>query len=231
MGKLSEDFIIECLSIAAHATIAGDSLRAQTALQELPSSQTVRQAIADERVRRLEFLSRVGDPGTRIKTAASLRPEPVFKRDSFRCRHIGCGRRPVRTGPRCVGTCISQGILWFQNHHKEAECHAIADLLSASPDHVEAQYLGGSDSLDNLVTACYICRYKLKLGRSLGRLGWPDPRSQEPISDGSFGLSELYPPLERAVGPLPKGWVCREWRSALEAAISRKPLQASGPRP
>jgi hypothetical protein len=109
----------------------------------------------------------------------------LFARDGWRCRFCECRVVPPKAR-RAMRAALPDAITW-----SEAEgFHCAFYALSASVDHIVPHSAGGTNDLDNLVTACWSCQF----GRgawSLEEVGLFDPRARAPRVDDWDGLTRL----------------------------------------
>jgi len=119
---------------------------------------------------------------------SALVERTMYARDGRRCRFCGCRVVPNDTRDRMRA--MLPGAIRLGPSAKDY--HAAFLALNAVPDHVIPHAAGGSNDLDNLVTACRPCNN----GRgaySLEEMGLIDPRSRPPIvdRDGWDGLRRI----------------------------------------
>jgi 5-methylcytosine-specific restriction endonuclease McrA len=110
----------------------------------------------------------------------------MYSRDGWRCRFCGC--RVVLKPARDRMAKLLPGAIRLGP--RAQDCHAAFLALSAVPDHIIPHTYGGTNDLDNLVTACWPCNN----GRgslTLNEVGLIDPRSRPPLVDGWDGLGRM----------------------------------------
>lgn len=110
----------------------------------------------------------------------------LYARDGWRCRFCGC--RVVTMSARDRMRRLLPGAIRVGVPAREY--HAAFLALTAVPDHVVPHSAGGSNDLDNLVTACWPCNNGRGAYR-LEELGLIDPRTRPPVVDAWDGLSRL----------------------------------------
>lgn len=111
----------------------------------------------------------------------------VYERDGYVCRYCDS---PVVTGAVLKAYSRVVGADAFPTGATNRDRHGAALVFRATADHVRPRSGGGTDSIENLVTACWPCNYG-KGSCSLESLRLDDPR--ERLAAGSpawHGLSE-----------------------------------------
>jgi 5-methylcytosine-specific restriction endonuclease McrA len=114
----------------------------------------------------------------------------VWKRDHWTCRYCN---QPVFFNPTLkIFEEISPGHGYYHPHGKRSIRHSFIDKRTASIDHIIPLKKGGSNSIDNYVTACWDCN--LKYGEKTFDEGKPKPL---PINEDAAkvnwdGFSSLY---------------------------------------
>jgi 5-methylcytosine-specific restriction endonuclease McrA len=108
----------------------------------------------------------------------------VFRRDGWHCRF--CGIQVVATDARKV-LChaFPDETHWASSSFER--CHSALRAMTASLDHVVPHSRGGTNQVDNLVTACYSCQF----GRgnfTLAEVELADPRERPPVVTTWDGL-------------------------------------------
>ena len=183
----------DLLSDAADAILARDLERARELVQQAAMPKLLQFARKlmgpeDPEIHRKRLVSSLPTAATkvplRMPTAGETRE--LFKRDGWRCRWCGCrvvppqARDAMRAGlPGAVPWGVKEGY------------HGAFFALTASVDHVVPHSAGGSNDLENLVTACWSCQF----GRgsyTLEQFGLVDPRSRPPVVDGWDGLCRVF---------------------------------------
>ena len=134
----------------------------------------------------------------------------VYVRDGFTCRY--CGQRTVLAEVLELLARIYPDELPFVSHNYPAgRTHPAFAELIASVDHLEPRASGGTDEIDNLVTACWPCNIA-KSEFSVQFLGWA---VLDPEPGDWHGLTEHYPELWHLAGE-PNPGLHRGWMRALE---------------
>ena len=130
---------------------------------------------------------------TRLQTVRRLQvrmpPAAVIKsiytRDGWRCRFCGC--RVVQKEARDRLRALLPGAIRWN----EAEgFHAAFYALTATPDHVLPHSVGGTNELENIVTACWPCNFG-RGANTVEELGLIDPRTRPPVVDQWDGLTSV----------------------------------------
>lgn len=113
--------------------------------------------------------------------------EEIFNRDGWRCRF--CGVKVISRKARKL--LLEEFKIETHWSNKEFERHSALYSLAVSLDHVVPHSRGGSNKIENFVTACYCCQF--------GRGQWTleeseilDPRDSTPVIDSWDGLSRLH---------------------------------------
>ena len=196
----------EMLGEAAAAVLEGNSERARQKLADadLQCLFDYSHALMGRRDRSV-FRKRLVQP-TRMSVARIPVRMPaggvirsIYARDGWRCRFCNC--RVVQKEARDRMRALLPGAIRWD----AAEgYHGAFYALTATPDHILPHSRGGTNELDNLVTACWPCNF----GREndlLEELGIADPRSRPPVVDNWSGLTSILGdmPLKQApaVGP------------------------------
>ena len=181
----------DMLSEAADAILAGntDLARQLIARTDMPSLHDHARRVMDghHTTRRKTVTSRM--PGKIIKATTRMPPREVtrrtFLRDGWRCRFCDC--RVVSPRARdAMRSAVPGALRWS----KREGFHGAFLAMSASLDHVLPHSAGGTNELDNLVTACWSCQF----GRGhylLEEVGLSDPRERIPASGGWDGLERV----------------------------------------
>jgi 5-methylcytosine-specific restriction endonuclease McrA len=110
----------------------------------------------------------------------------VFERDGWKCRFCGC-RVLDRKARAKLCKAFPDETHWSR---EELSRHSVLHALSVSLDHIVPHSRGGTNDVENLVTACYVCQF----GRNcwtLAEVGFEDPRSRSPVVDTWDGLRRL----------------------------------------
>ena len=118
--------------------------------------------------------------------------DDVFRRDGYHCRY-------------CGSKLIAQEFLnlFIKNLNCDAfskkppykeNMHGIVHVAWPVADHVHPWNLGGSTTMDNLVSSCGPCNYG-KFNWTLEQMGMEDPFNRPPISDEWDGLSKYIEQL------------------------------------
>lgn len=122
--------------------------------------------------------------GPRMPSAAVTRE--TFARDGYRCRY--CGSRVIlKQAQKAFSAACPNAARWGRTNEEK---HFGLAILSASIDHILPFRRGGTNDLENLVTACGPCQF----GRNqwiLEEVEIEDPRKHAPHIDGWDGLSRL----------------------------------------
>lgn len=93
----------------------------------------------------------------------------AYKRDRFHCRYCGCRVIPTQV-MRLISAIFPDDFPYHPNW-KGGQTHPAIASRSATLDHVESWALGGTNELENLVCACWICN-RVKGDLTLQQLGW-----------------------------------------------------------
>ena len=121
----------------------------------------------------------------------------IFRRDSFLCRH--CGRRTVFLPIlRALSEAFPEAFPYHPSW-KRGVAHPYFLVLAATHDHLVPLARGGTDSVENFVTACYQCQ-DTKKDWLLEELLWEAPPPKQVEWDG---LSGAYLPMCGALGIKP----------------------------
>ncbi len=181
----------DLLDDAADALLAGDEAGAHVALRlaDLPAIFVHAQRIMGRIDPDIHRLRPVPPRNDSVRITARMPPaavtRAVFARDGWRCRFCACRVVPREVRDR-LRRLLPGAIPWS----KEAGYHAAFYAITATLDHVLAHAAGGTNDLDNLVTACWPCNF----GRgaySLAEFGLSDPRTRDPIIDDWDGLTRI----------------------------------------
>ena len=128
----------------------------------------------------------------------------VLLRDRFQCRY--CGRKTVFEWVMTLLAEVYPTVFPWHMNWKSGATHPAVSLWAAMVDHVVPASHGGSNDLDNLVTACNPCNLA-KASFILEELGWSLTEVSNEEWDGLLGY---YVRLWEAVGrPRPAahiGW-------------------------
>lgn len=119
------------------------------------------------------------EPG-RMPGVAEIRR--VFESDGWRCRWC---TTPV-ISIKAIKAMAREG--WFPHGRNNSACHGLTLCCAASIDHVVPHSFGGTNELDNLITACWPCQF----GRGeclIESLDMNDPRQRPPIVDDWDGCA------------------------------------------
>ncbi len=134
---------------------------------------------------------RPSDPIKGRRSISDRLVRAMVERDGHHCRY--CELPVVTAANRRVLHEVAPGL--FPWGARDAERHPTLLLLWATPDHVVPRSSGGSDDLDNLVTACFICQFS-KFNFSLSALQLDDPRDRNPVQDHWDGLDAVVARLK-----------------------------------
>ncbi len=93
----------------------------------------------------------------------------IYRRDRFHCRYCGCRVIPTQI-MRLISELFPEEFPYHPNW-KGGETHPAIPSRSATLDHVVPWSGGGTNALDNLVCACWICN-RIKGDLMLEQLGW-----------------------------------------------------------
>lgn len=93
----------------------------------------------------------------------------TYKRDRFHCRYCGCRVIPTQV-MRLISEIFRDEFPYHPNW-KAGQTHPAIPSRSATLDHVEPWALGGTNNLENLVCACWVCN-RVKGDLTLQQLGW-----------------------------------------------------------
>ena len=110
----------------------------------------------------------------------------MFLRDNFTCRY--CGTKAIFKGAlRMISESLPQSFPFHPNW-KVSESHMSYWWLTSSVDHLVPVARGGSNKLDNLVTACYRCN-DMKPQWLTEEIGW---ELLEPSQEEWDGLVHVF---------------------------------------
>ena len=112
----------------------------------------------------------------------------IYCRDGWRCRY--CGVRLISPSARKRLVALYPDVARWGRLNRDK--HHGLSALTATLDHVLPHSRGGTNDLENLVSACGMCQF----GRghwTLEEVGFTDPRSRAPIVDDWDGLMRLFP--------------------------------------
>ncbi len=187
MKRCDEEFADDYVA-AVHALVAGSRTSAAEILGKVPGTVNV-------------FASKASAPSC----FAQLH---VFRRDGFQCRY--CGRRTVFLPVlRALGRIFPDQLPW-DPHGKQTNCHLAFWRDFASCDHLVPLARGGHSSVDNLVTACYMCN-SIKQNWLIEELRWD---LLEPEPGAWDGLVKVYSNLLGLLGKQDFAYH-RRWLNAL----------------
>lgn len=123
----------------------------------------------------------------------------IYKRDRFHCRYCGCKVIPTQI-MRLISSFFPDAFPYHPGW-KGGETHPAFASRSPTLDHVVPWSQGGSNDLENLVCACWVCN-QVKGDLSLAQLGW----RLRPIPEtGWDGLTSHYRRLWELAGSPVKG--------------------------
>jgi hypothetical protein len=106
----------------------------------------------------------------------------ILDRDGWHCRF--CSIRVIDPrARRRFSQLLPDAMRWGSTNLSKHACLAVL----ASPDHVLPRGWGGSNELDNLVTACWPCQFS-RMEVRIEECGMNDPRDRQPIADDWDGL-------------------------------------------
>jgi 5-methylcytosine-specific restriction endonuclease McrA len=146
------------------------------------------------------------EPVTRRRSIPPAREVEVFRRDAWTCRY--CGQPTVFLPVMAFLGHLFPDQFPYDPHWKAGVTHPAVSACGASVDHVVPVTRGGTDDLDNLVTACWPCNAR-KGDFTLQEFG-REPRP--PAATDWDGLSSHFPALWAAAG---QPAAMRPWVSAL----------------
>ncbi len=109
----------------------------------------------------------------------------VFSRDNFTCRY--CGKRTVFNGTLRAISIMLPDDFPYHPHWKWNNTHPAFWELTASCDHLIPVARGGTNNIDNLVTACYKCN-SIKTNWTLEELRWELYKPANTNWDGLVGI-------------------------------------------
>lgn len=128
------------------------------------------------------------EPLPRIEQPRRVQPpiselRRLHERDGYRCRY--CSIRVIdREVFARLRRLLPKAVRWGRTN---VEQHAAFLCLRATHDHVLPRSFGGANSIENYVTACWLCQFAH--GDSLLEdLGVEDPRVRAPGIDGRDGM-------------------------------------------
>lgn len=127
------------------------------------------------------FASPPGNEVSRSVGSATLRE--VWARDKCQCRYCGIPVLLQRARDRLRR---EAGLRWGRSNLARHGCM----VMQASHDHVLAHAWGGTNDIENLVTACWPCQFA-KGAYRIEDLGLADPRATAPGSSDWDGLARL----------------------------------------
>ena len=110
----------------------------------------------------------------------------IFARDGWRCRY--CGVRVISKDAR--NTFRKYFPIEARKGPTNEDNHFGLATLTGSIDHVLPYKRGGTNDMNNLVTACGPCQFG-KGHWTLDEIELEDPRNYPPVVDGWDGLSRL----------------------------------------
>jgi len=114
----------------------------------------------------------------------------ILERDGWHCRF--CSTRVIDPrARRRFSLLLPDAMRWGSTNLSKHACLAVL----ASPDHVLPRGWGGSNDLDNLVTACWPCQFS-RMEVRIEECGISDPRDRAPIKnqwDGLLRVLEVDP--------------------------------------
>jgi 5-methylcytosine-specific restriction endonuclease McrA len=106
--------------------------------------------------RLVEVIANPGSLNPTTRQVPSLRLwAAVFARDSYTCRY--CERETIAPPVLRVVSRVYPELFRYHPHWKTSETDAAYFITSTSADHVVPVTRGGSDTAENLVTACWTC--------------------------------------------------------------------------
>lgn len=108
----------------------------------------------------------------------------VYERDHWHCRWCNTRTLDKRANKR-MNLVFPR---MYGNGPKNIEFHGLIMCTQASLDHVVPHSLGGTNEIDNLVTACWPCQFA-RGNDDFTRLGLSDPRDRPPVADPWDGCS------------------------------------------
>jgi 5-methylcytosine-specific restriction endonuclease McrA len=141
-----------------------------------------------------------------VKSDKRSNPSPkirlaIYARDQYTCRYAHCQRATVDERVVAALSRLIPEALPYERHWPDNSTHRTHPLLwthLASLEHVVAWAAGGTNSQDNLITACSRCNYT-KNKASADQLGWEVLPPADHVWDG---LVSFLPGLERAYADL-----------------------------
>jgi 5-methylcytosine-specific restriction endonuclease McrA len=130
---------------------------------------------SDEAAEQLRAISRVGLDHVELPLA---RQAAVFARDRYQCRY--CGTRTILIPVMYTISSLYGSIFKAHRHWRRAKTDVAYWTYATSLEHIVPLRHGGTDELENIVTACWRCN-EAKGEATLAQLGWTlRPVSEEP---------------------------------------------------
>lgn len=114
--------------------------------------------------------------------------EKVFMRDNYHCRYCGnkvFSQRFLKAFSKLLDAPN------FRRGHTNLETHAIFHLGWPVAVHIVPWNIGGTTTLENLVTSCAPCNYG-KDGYTIEQIGIENPLSRPIINSNWIGFDDLY---------------------------------------
>lgn len=172
----------------------------------------------------VQSIARRGATDSSRRQNASLRLwTAVFARDSYTCRY--CERRTIAPPILRIVSHLFPDLFLFHPNWKTSETDASYFILSTSADHIVPVTRGGSDSPENLVTACWMCN-GMKSNFLLTEL--PNQTLKPAANNAWRGLTEHLNTMTSAAGLTGDPYL-RRWSEAIQypepIANEREPRQ------
>ena len=193
LPSLSEhEMAADLLSAAVDALLGSDLELARARLREadMPALFEFASKLMgpmDPDIHRRRYVARGGIAVTKATTRmpSASQTAALYRRDGWRCRFCGC--RVVSSRARDLLRVSLPGTIPWS---KDEGYHGAFFAFTASVDHVLPHSAGGSNELDNLVTACCGCQFG-RGGCTLDEFGLSDPRLRQPVIDAWDGLTRV----------------------------------------
>jgi len=182
------DAALDRFDVAATLLVQGDVPAAEQQIRAIEGDAVLRDfwRLKDERGHELRRELGARPAGGNRRAVPRRLSRAVFERDGWHCRY--CGIRAVDPDAlkKLVGL-LPNTTLWART---DKERHAALLITRAVADHVEPQFLGGAEDLENLVCCCYACNFG-KMGWTCEELCIADPRGRPPQEDRWDGLRRV----------------------------------------
>jgi len=123
----------------------------------------------------------------------------VFRRDNWHCRYCG---RPIFFNPTLnLLEKLNPDHIYYHPHGKSGSMLSLFQWSMGSVDHIKPVARGGTNDLENFVTACWYCNHRKREKMT------PAQKMLAKKESKWDGFSGLYPNLLKSLGRKEDEWV------------------------